>query len=126
MAGVVASELGHTDCGYRITTVDLFDEPQFTELSESIFPNAARTSARFRDLEHEELPGRKRVKEMHSHLMLRVGAFYGDDLVGWTVGWFEREGAFYMANSAVLPGHRRKGIYTALVQRCAANASAGS
>ena len=125
MAGIVASDLEQADRGYRIETVDLFDEPQFTRLSESIFPNAARTSARFRDLEHEEFPGRKRVKEMHSHLMLRVGAFDGDDLVGWTVGWFEREGAFYMANSAVLPGHRRKGIYTALVQRCLVEARKG-
>ena len=61
----------------------------------------------------------------NSHLMLRVGAFDGEELVGWTVGWFEREGAFYMANSAVLPTHRRRGIYAALVRRCLVEAAKG-
>jgi GNAT superfamily N-acetyltransferase len=125
MIRVAADEPEQVDIGYRITTVDLFDEPKFTQLSTSIFPDASRTSARFGDLARDELPGRTRLKEMHSHLMLRVGAFDGEELVGWTVGWFEREGAFYMANSAVLPTHRRKGIYAALVQRCLVEAARG-
>jgi len=125
MAGVAANESEQAGIGYRIAAVDQFDEPQFTQLSESIFPSPAQASARFRDLAHDELPGRKRLKEMHSHLMLRVGAFDGDELVGWSVGWFVREGAFYMANSAVLPGHRRKGIYKALVRQCLVEAAKG-
>jgi len=58
MAGVAANESEQAGIGYRIAAVDQFDEPQFTQLSESIFPSPAQASARFRDLAHDELPGR--------------------------------------------------------------------
>jgi GNAT superfamily N-acetyltransferase len=57
--------------------------------------------------------------------MVRIGAFREDALVAWSVGWFEREGAFYMANSAVLPEHRRKGLYSEMVRRCIDEARKG-
>ena len=106
------------DPAYRIAVVDAFEEPEFSQLSESIFPNPTLSSERFRQLAAEELGGRTRLKEMHSHLMLRIGVFHSDTLIGWSVGWFEREGALYMANSGVLPEHRRKGLYSAMVHRC--------
>lgn len=84
----------------RIARVDAFDEPRFTQLCGVVFPQASATSERFGALAKEELAGRTRLKDLHSHLMVRIGAFQGDELIAWSVGWFEREGAFYMANSA--------------------------
>ncbi|RYF55775.1 MAG: GNAT family N-acetyltransferase [Comamonadaceae bacterium] len=47
--------------------------------------------------------------------MQRLGAYIGEELVGWSNGWMERGKVFYMANSGVATAHRRKGIYTALL-----------
>lgn len=110
---------------YRIARVEAFEEPLFTQLSDAVFPSASRGSERFRALAQEELEGRTRLKEQHAHLVVRIGAFEGDKLVGWSVGWFEREGTFYMASSAVLPEHRRKGLYSALVRHALEEAAAG-
>jgi ribosomal protein S18 acetylase RimI-like enzyme len=48
-------------------------------------------------------------------LVLRYGIFYGDDLVGWHIGDQQSSHNFYMRNSAILPEHRRKGLYTMLL-----------
>ena len=47
--------------------------------------------------------------------VLRLVVRCGEDIVGWSVGVQANAEQFRMANSAVLPGHRRKGIYTALL-----------
>jgi GNAT superfamily N-acetyltransferase len=47
--------------------------------------------------------------------MARFGAYVDEQLVGWSYGWFERPDTFYMANSGVLPSHRRLGVYSQLV-----------
>ena len=110
---------------YRIARVDVFEEPLFTQLCDAVFPRASAASERFDALAKDELAGRTRLKEQHAHVMVRIGAFEGDSLIGWNVGWFEREGAFYMANSAVLPEHRRKGLYSTLVRGALEEAAAG-
>lgn len=46
---------------------------------------------------------------------VRVGAFAGDALVGWSHGWREPGGQLYVASSAVLPPYRRQGIYSRLL-----------
>ena len=48
--------------------------------------------------------------------MVRFGAYSDEQLVGWSYGWFERPDTFYMANSGVLPSHRRVGVYSQLVR----------
>lgn len=40
----------------------------------------------------------------------------GDELAGWYFGVQETETRYFMINTAVLPEHRRKGIYTALLR----------
>ncbi|HEX5688175.1 MAG TPA: GNAT family N-acetyltransferase [Ideonella sp.] len=47
--------------------------------------------------------------------MVRMGAYDGDALVGWSSGWMERGKVFYMANSGVVATHRRRGLYSRLV-----------
>ena len=56
--------------------------------------------------------------------MRRLGAYEGERLVGWTYGWLERGGVFYMANSGVMASHRRRGIYSRLLEETCALARA--
>lgn len=50
---------------------------------------------------------------------LTLGVFEGARLVAWSFGWQLNmdSGSFYMANSAVLASHRRRGLYRALLER---------
>lgn len=100
----------------RIAAVEQFDEPRFSELAERIFGDNARRALLDTLIGAEE---RERATGLRGNLpqpaRLRIGAFDGADLVGWTTGWFEPGGLFYVANSAVLPEYRRRGIYSALV-----------
>ena len=56
---------------------------------------------------------KKRLTEI---LRLRFGLFHKNQFVGWSWGFQETPETFYMCNSGVLPEHRRKGLYTALMQ----------
>ena len=47
---------------------------------------------------------------------LNLGVFYKNKFVGWSWGFQETAAIFYMCNSAILPAHRRKGLYTALMR----------
>jgi len=47
---------------------------------------------------------------------LRIGAFDGEKLVGYTSGWFEVGGRFYIGSSAVHEAYRRQGVYTRLMR----------
>ena len=51
-----------------------------------------------------------------------VAAFNGTTLVGWSQGYRQGSREFYMLNSGVAPGHRRTGVYTAMVQAVLAHA----
>lgn len=46
------------------------------------------------------------------HMVVRNGA----DVVGWTWGYQDSRDSFYMVNSAILPGHRGRGLYSRLLQ----------
>ena len=92
----------------RIELVERFAEPEFTCLAKSIFrehirPGAAPSLA---------------SNQGETSSIVRLGAFHGDRLVGWTYGWLETASSFYMANSGVAPPYRRRGIYSQLVRRC--------
>lgn len=54
----------------------------------------------------------------HSSLFtLRLGVFFRDQFCGWTIGEQQADGVFYMRNSAIFPEHRRKGLYSALLDK---------
>lgn len=46
---------------------------------------------------------------------LRLGVFYQGEFIGWHFGFQENAYQYYMANSAILEPHRRKGLYTKLL-----------
>ena len=67
----------------------------------------------FSESELEKIGGlRKRLTEI---VRLRFGLFFENQFVGWSWGFQESAETFYMCNSGVLPEHRRKGLYTALM-----------
>lgn len=57
------------------------------------------------------------AKNMGRFYKLRLGAFYKGEFVGWAAGHQESSETYYMRNSAILPQHRKKGLYTALLTR---------
>jgi len=93
-----------------IRAVDLFEEPAFTDLVNEVL--------------HD--PDRRRIGELYfgppgppppksGAQQVRVGAFAGDALVGWTHAWLQPGGTLYAGNSGVVPAYRRQGVYTQLV-----------
>jgi len=64
---------------------------------------------------------KKQFLELRTHtgkpLQLNYGVFHKDEFVGWSWGYQETAECFYMCNSAILPAHRRKGLYTQLMNK---------
>lgn len=62
---------------------------------------------------------RSQVRSLHKNLaqMFRMNLciFKGEDFCGWFTGDQHNNETFYMRNSAILPEHRRQGLYTALM-----------
>ena len=48
-------------------------------------------------------------------IRINLGIYYNNEFVGWSWGYQESASRFYMCNSAVFPEHRRKGLYTMLL-----------
>ena len=67
-------------------------------------------------LSEEEKAGVRDLRKNASRLLnISIGVFKGKQFCGWFGGDQCDHETFYMRNSAVLPGFRRKGIYTALM-----------
>jgi GNAT superfamily N-acetyltransferase len=95
-----------------------FPEPEFTALQREVFAGTEAESSALADvLAAEQVQAQSLTGgEPLTHApIVRFGAYAEGDLVGWTYGWFERGNAFYMANSGVIAGYRRRGVYSALL-----------
>ena len=111
--------------GIRIEVVDEFPEPAFSQLQHSVFCGVQGYSAAMQDAltsEAEALPAWPKGSALSPSL--RLGAYEGGTLVGWSFGWLERGRVFYMANSGVIASRRRGGLYTRLVEAVCQHASA--
>ena len=98
-----------------IRFVERFPEPAFAELQREVFAPLELSSPEFAAaLRAERSVGSAVNPELFSP-MVRFGAFSDERVVGWSIGWFDRPTSFYMANSGVLPSHRRLGVYSDLV-----------
>lgn len=93
-----------------IRPVERFDEPEFTDLLAQVFDDRERAQA-MQELLGDEAAVRAKVAVDR----VRIGAFAGEQLVGWSVGWLQPGGVLYVGNSAVLPPWRRRGIYAQLM-----------
>jgi GNAT superfamily N-acetyltransferase len=65
--------------------------------------------------EEERTQTRNLYKNMNQMLRLNLCVFRGEEFCGWFTGDQYNNETFYMRNSAILPEHRRKGLYTVLM-----------
>ena len=106
--------------GYEIREMSKEDFlPLFQPLAEKIFSQDTQTFHAGRTITRRDQP---KVDKLRANLgephRLRLGVFHKTRFVGWHMG-IQTDGgaAFYMQNSAIVKRHRRKGLYSALLDR---------
>ncbi|MEK8034555.1 GNAT family N-acetyltransferase [Ideonella sp. DXS29W] len=97
-----------------------FPEPEFSQLSRRVFAQIQQPSTEWAQVMQAEAAAlasvsRDEAAPVPPSPMRRWVAYWGDEWVGWSTGWMDRGQVFYMAHSGVLPEHRRRGIYSALL-----------
>ncbi len=97
-----------------IRRTEKFVEPQFSVLRRQVFAEVQQSSEPLESLLRDESANPSAAPHQQSP-MFRLGAYSGDELVGWSCGWMERGQVFYMANSGVIASRRRQGIYQSLL-----------
>ena len=95
--------------------LDKFPEPAYTALLEEAFSDYEESEL-LADLAREEMAARPETPEITNDRALRIGAFRGDTLIGWTFASPEGTSLLYMVNSGVAPAERQKGIYSELAR----------
>ena len=106
-----------------VRVVEALPEPDISALQREVFADFERSEALAQILASESAA---RAEELNTAplSMFRVAAFRGEVLVGWTQGYREGKGKFYMLNSGVAVAERRQGVYTRLVAAVLAHAAA--
>lgn len=91
--------------------VERFPEPAFTELVDRVLHDPERRAI------GERLFGPPSGTAPTASLaqQVRIGAFDGDTLVGWSHALLPQTGTMYVSNSGVVARYRRRGIYSGLV-----------
>ena len=95
--------------------IDKFPEPAFSTLTEQAFSDY-EVSALLTAVANEEAAARPGTPNAADVGDLRIGAFRGDSLIGWTFARPEGSSLLYMINSGVAPAERRQGIYSGLAR----------
>lgn len=93
-----------------LRSVDRFAEPGFTELVDRLLHDPDRRTMAPLFLGSADTPPTASQAQQ-----VRIGAFAGERLVGWSHGRLPQAGAFYVSNSAVEHDYRRQGVYTRLL-----------
>lgn len=99
--------------------------PLFEKYRPLVFPNAL--SFRVREVfdEHERAALRAHSSVFSERFELRLGVYHKrKTFVGWHMGVHMPPADFYMMSSGVLPEHRGKGVYSALLEYVLARARA--
>jgi GNAT superfamily N-acetyltransferase len=96
------------------------DEDEFRPHFERLRPQVFGATFTFRAQEALSEAERGAAGSLHQRLgterfVLRLGVYQGDELVGWHIGRQEDAEKFYMTNTAFLPAHQGRGLYTALL-----------
>lgn len=97
-----------------IRFTEKFPDPEFSRLQREVFADVQQVSGHLATVLRSEATNAPASPQQHAP-MFRVGAYAGDELVGWSCGHMERGDIFYVANSGVVAAYRRRGIYTALL-----------
>lgn len=93
-----------------LRTVTRFPEPAFTAMVDRLLhdPDNREVAERF-------FGPPATARTASDAQQVRIGAFAGETLVGWSHGFLPQAGVFHVSSSAVEPAFRRQGIYTQLV-----------
>ena len=106
-------------CTLRSMTSEEFD-PLFQKYSREFFDDATQVF-RLRDSlspeERERMQWLRAKMNRAAPLQLQLGLYVDGEFAGWHFGRQDSISSFYMQNSAVLPKFRRRGLYTAMLQR---------
>jgi ribosomal protein S18 acetylase RimI-like enzyme len=99
--------------------------PLCEPLSMKIFEEA-QPMFNARDLltESEKEKAKALQSRMGDPFRLHLAVFYKNEFVGWSWGFQQSAETYYMCNSAILPEHRNKGLYTALMHETVRRVSA--
>jgi len=109
------------DITFRV--VEKFPEPAFSTLAAEAFSDY-EASELLTAVLREEAAARSTTLGAVDEGALRIAAFRGDSLVGWTFACAEGGNRLHMFNSGVAPAERRRGIYSRLVQSVVEHAGA--
>ena len=108
--------------GINFCVVDKFPEPAFSVLAGEVFSDY-EASELLTTVLSEEAVVHSENRSVVDEGALRIAAFRGDSLVGWTFARPEGANHLHMFNSGVAPAERRHGIYSRLVQMAIEHAS---
>lgn len=103
--------------GYKFVdlTADEYQK-KWNEWGPKIFDENSTSLDTRKILSDEE---KAQIRELNKNtaplLKIYIGIFKGDEFCGWFSGDQYNFETFYMRNSAILPEHRRKGLYQALM-----------
>lgn len=90
--------------------------PLWDKHAEAIFDDNSQIFRVYDWLTDQEKEKAKALRGfMGTPFQLRLGLFFKNEFVGWCAGHQESTETYYMRNSAILPEHRKKGLYTALL-----------
>ena len=103
------------DITFRV--LEKFPEPAYTALVAQAFSDYEESEL-LAEVAREETAARSRAHAVANddERALRIGAFRGDTLVGWTYACPEGGSLLYMINSGVAPAERQRGIYSELAR----------
>ena len=101
------------DITFRV--LDEFPEPNYTALVDEAFSNYLESEL-LSAVAREEAAAKAVSPAAKIADALRIGAFRGEKLVGWTYASPEGSSLLYMINSGVTPSERKNGIYSELAR----------
>jgi GNAT superfamily N-acetyltransferase len=102
-------------------TIRALDNAEFGPLFRQYRPTIFQTMLDFdvqQALSTEEQTATARLREqMGTPFRLNIGIYHQQEFIGWSFGRQESAEKYYMVNTAILPQHQGKGIYSALLPR---------
>ena len=100
-------------------SVRILDNNEFNTLFRQCRRSIFETMLEFdvqQALSTEEKTASARLRErMGTPFRLNVGIYHNQEFIGWSFGRQEDSEKYYMVNTGILPEHRGKGIYSALL-----------
>lgn len=105
---------------YSIALVERYPHDQYMDLfNQHMMPGQSILPWEDSLSEKQKAKQKKLKLLLKDKFQLKIALFYKDQFIGWTYGWQDsvHNGDFYMGSSLVLPKHRGKGLYSAMLKK---------